>query len=334
VLTGTGEFLLTDPVLGNNDAILWTTYGSATIPLDLYTDTISVGGGGVNGDLAIIRGSDDVVMISLDGSGGHIVAASITTPGLTTLAGDVLSLQGAMLTATTANTAQGSAIAANAGSHTALATSHATLDTAHTVTLASLATTHALTLGHASYITAHAAAGNPHGVSAVTVGLGSCDNTADADKPISTAGAAANAVLLATGNAHVADATNPHAVSPAQLGLGNVTNTSDLAKPVSTAQQAAIDVLALYRTAVVFRTSAVLPGATSYDPAAGTIALVSAGELNNPGIGHTMAVGDRLLVAQQTDTRENGVYVVTSLGSNAAPYALTAPPRHSWEGWP
>jgi hypothetical protein len=179
VLTGTGSFLMTDPVLGNNDAILWTTYGSATIPLDLYTDTMSVGSGGVNGDLAVIRGSDGVVMISLDGSTGHIVAASITTPALTTLAGDVLLLQGAMLTATTANTAQGSAIAANTGSHNTLAAAHTTLDTDHTATLASLAKTHALTLGHATYITAHAAAGNPHGVSAATVGLGSCDNTAD-----------------------------------------------------------------------------------------------------------------------------------------------------------
>jgi hypothetical protein len=144
---------------------------------------------------------------------------------------------------------------------------------------------------------------------------------------VSTAGAAANAALLATGNAHVADLANPHAVSAAQVSLPNVDNTSDLAKPVSTAQQSAIDIAAMYRRPVVFMTGDVLPGATMYDPATGVITLPSAGELNDPGIGHVMGVGDRLLVAQQADTRENGVYLVSDLGSNSTPYVLTRAPE-------
>jgi hypothetical protein len=85
VLTGTGPFLMTDPVLANNDAILWTPYGSATIPTDLYTDTLTIGGGGVDGDVAVLR-ADDVSVISLLGSTGAISAASISTPGLTAMA--------------------------------------------------------------------------------------------------------------------------------------------------------------------------------------------------------------------------------------------------------
>jgi hypothetical protein len=56
VLTGTGSFLMTDAVLANNDAILWTPYGSATIPLDLFTDTLTLGGGGVDGSVHVARG--------------------------------------------------------------------------------------------------------------------------------------------------------------------------------------------------------------------------------------------------------------------------------------
>jgi hypothetical protein len=92
VLTGTGPFLMTDPVLGSNDAILWTPYGSATIPTDLYTDTLTIGGGGVDGDVAVLR-ADDVSVISLLGSTGHIECLSVSTPGLVSLANAVGVLQ-------------------------------------------------------------------------------------------------------------------------------------------------------------------------------------------------------------------------------------------------
>ena len=68
---------------------------------------------------------------------------------------------------------------------------------------------------------------NPHSVDAADVGLGSVDNTADIDKPVSnpTQGAI---------NAAVA------ALTPDDVGLGNVDNTSDAAKPVSDATAAAL----------------------------------------------------------------------------------------------
>ena len=84
---------------------------------------------------------------------------------------------------------------------------------------------------------------NPHGVTKAQVGLGNVDNTADLNKPISTAtqtalNGKADASALKT---HTSNRANPHQVTKAQVGLGNVDNTADLAKPVSTAMQMALD---------------------------------------------------------------------------------------------
>lgn len=73
------------------------------------------------------------------------------------------------------------------------------------------------------------------------VGLGSADNTSDANKPVSTAQAVAIAVVQSDVDAHEADTANPHSVTKTQVGLGNVDNTSDVNKPVSSAAQAALD---------------------------------------------------------------------------------------------
>ena len=76
------------------------------------------------------------------------------------------------------------------------------------------------------------------------IGLSNVNNTADSSKPVSTAQAAAIAVVQADINAHEADTANPHAVTKAQVGLGSVDNTSDLGKPISTATQTALDLKA------------------------------------------------------------------------------------------
>ena len=89
---------------------------------------------------------------------------------------------------------------------------------------------------------------NPHGVTKTQVGLGNVDNTADKDKPVSTAQATAIADAKAAGTtaqtnltAHISNKNNPHGVTKTQVGLGNVDNTADKDKPVSTAQKQAID---------------------------------------------------------------------------------------------
>lgn len=82
---------------------------------------------------------------------------------------------------------------------------------------------------------------NPHNVTAAQVGLGAVNNTADADKPVSTKQAAAIKLVQDEVTAHKNNIKNPHMVTAAQVGLGNVNNTSDANKPVSTAQKAALD---------------------------------------------------------------------------------------------
>lgn len=62
------------------------------------------------------------------------------------------------------------------------------------------------------------------------VGLGNVDNTSDANKPVSTAQAAADAAVASAAAAalaaHTGNTSNPHATTAAQVGLGNVENKS------------------------------------------------------------------------------------------------------------
>ncbi|MCM1217491.1 MAG: phage tail protein, partial [Lachnospiraceae bacterium] len=99
---------------------------------------------------------------------------------------------------------------------------------------------------------------NPHCVTKKTIGLGNVDDTADSDKPVSSAQRKAIDKCCedakqyvdeisehANGNMnlHTGNMDNPHNVTKGQVGLGNVDDTADNDKPVSVAQQAALDEL-------------------------------------------------------------------------------------------
>ena len=58
--------------------------------------------------------------------------------------------------------------------------------------------------------------------------MGNVDNTSDVNKPVSTAQAAAIAVVQSDVDAHEARTDNPHSVTKAQVGLGNVTNDAQI----------------------------------------------------------------------------------------------------------
>ncbi|HAN04132.1 MAG TPA: hypothetical protein DCQ25_02525, partial [Elusimicrobia bacterium] len=81
------------------------------------------------------------------------------------------------------------------------------------------------------------------GLSAAQVGLGSVDNTADADKPVSTA--QQTALNLKAPLDSPAFTGNVSGVTAAMVGLGSVDNTADADKPVSTAQLAALSTKAI-----------------------------------------------------------------------------------------
>lgn len=107
--------------------------------------------------------------------------------------------------------------------------------------------------------------GTVSGISKSMVGLGSVDNTADLDKPISTATQAAldtkvSAETFTTALALKANTTDVNTalglkaplasptftgtvsgITKSMVGLGSVDNTTDAAKPISTATQAALD---------------------------------------------------------------------------------------------
>ena len=82
---------------------------------------------------------------------------------------------------------------------------------------------------------------NPHKVTAEQIGLGNVDNTADIDKPISTAVQEALDTVNTKVTEHTENKENPHGVTAEQIGLGNVNNTADYDKPVSKATQDEID---------------------------------------------------------------------------------------------
>lgn len=94
-------------------------------------------------------------------------------------------------------------------------------------------------------------ADNPHAVTKTQLGLENVNNTADVNKPISSATAAALALKAAAADlsSHTARVDNPHAVTKEQVGLGNVDNTSDLNKPVSTAVVSQLNLKANKNTA-------------------------------------------------------------------------------------
>lgn len=80
---------------------------------------------------------------------------------------------------------------------------------------------------------------NPHSVTKTQVGLGSVDNTADVDKPVSTA--TQTALDLKANLASPTFTGTVSGITKSMVGLGNVDNTSDASKPVSTATQTALD---------------------------------------------------------------------------------------------
>jgi hypothetical protein len=223
---------------------------------------------------------------------------------VSTHSADTTSVHGIADTAELATKAYADAAASNAIS-TSLGTHEADTLAVHGITDTSLlvTTTGTQTLTNKTITT-------PAGLVKSDVGLGSVDNTTDANKPVSTATQTALDLKLASATAAstYAPLANPtftgtvSGVTKSHVGLGNVDNTADASKPVSTAQQTALDL------------KASLSGATFTGAVSGT-SLTLSGDLTVNGTtttlnSTTMSVDDKNLelgsVATPSDVTADG----------------------------
>lgn len=130
--------------------------------------------------------------------------------------------------------------------------------------------------------------------------------------------------------------TTPTGLVKGDVGLGNVDNTSDANKPVSTAQQVALDLKANLtdlaaldiKPDVAYVSLAALPSNTYANGTSGVGATLT-GTANGPLVidGVTLAIGaagQRILVAAESASANNGWYTVTRVGVVAvSTYQLT-----------
>jgi hypothetical protein len=191
-----------------------------------------------------------------------------------------------------------------------------------------------------------------------SLGLGNVNNTADTDKPVSTA--TQTALNLKANLAGPTFTGTVSGITKSMVGLGNVDNTADADKPVSTATQTALDAK-LSKSGGTMTGALTLSGAPTSDLHAATkqyvdgIAaginfhqpVVAATTGNLAGVydngtngygatltasanasigtidGATVSVGSRILLRAQTDAKQNGIYTVTNLGSGSAKWVVT-----------
>jgi hypothetical protein len=149
-------------------------------------------------------------------------------------------------------------------------------------------------------------------------------------------------------------------ITKSMVGLGNVDNTTDANKPVSTATQTALDLKAPLASPT-FTGSVTLPGAPTSDLHAATKLYVDnvaaginfheavhAASTTNSGViynngtngvgatltadtnrsislldGETVVLGQRILMKNQTDAKQNGIYTLTDAGSSSSPWVFT-----------
>jgi hypothetical protein len=149
-------------------------------------------------------------------------------------------------------------------------------------------------------------------------------------------------------------------VTKTHVGLGNVDNTTDANKPVSTATQTALDLKAPIASPT-FTGTVTLPGAPTSDlhaatklyvdnvtaginfhesvHAASTVTIAANYSNGTSGVGATLTadtsrafstldgesvtIGQRVLIKNQTDEKQNGIYTLTTVGSVSVPWVLT-----------
>jgi hypothetical protein len=152
--------------------------------------------------------------------------------------------------------------------------------------------------------------GTVSGVTKSMVGLGSVDNTTDANKPISTA--TQTALDLKAPLASPTFTGTVAGITKTMVGLGNVDNTTDANKPVSTAQQTALDLKASLA-------SPTFTGTVSFDTG---VALIFEGATAD-GFETTLTLADptadrSLTLPNATGTLATQEHVASELGTHSS----------------